>query len=169
VNDAQFIVVAQVAWTPKLPPDRFSQKYSPVEIQLRIANLSKRDLVFPTFDTFGLALRTDKGREIKPNVVRDVTVITRPVCIGAGAAYTICRSAQLDWDRKRSVATLLYEDGTGTTAAFEGLTPGKYRLGFSYAWRTPKTNVLKALETGSIWQGSATSGEVRVRLDAPSR
>ena len=52
VNDAQFVVIAENDWRP------VGKVEYPVEIQLRITNLGKKDLIFPTLGSIRLNLTT---------------------------------------------------------------------------------------------------------------
>src|SRR4051794_24062912 len=63
-NDARFVAVAQTQWTPGKPNREFTVVV-PLDIQLRITNLSERTQRFPTFKTFGLRITTVDGKEVK--------------------------------------------------------------------------------------------------------
>src|SRR5205823_5166934 len=51
VNGAKFVIAAQAEWRLGKAGEAVS-----IEIQLRITNTTKRDLLFPTFDTFHFIL-----------------------------------------------------------------------------------------------------------------
>src|SRR5205814_460169 len=52
VKDVQFVAVAQSDWTPAKPGNA-TAVVVPIDLQLRITNLSKGDILLPTFHTFG--------------------------------------------------------------------------------------------------------------------
>src|SRR5205823_5797302 len=75
VNEAQFVAVAQTNWRPA-KPDKTFPMVAPIEIQFHITNLSKGDVLFPTFDTFGIRILTEDGKELKPQSKRNAAVGT---------------------------------------------------------------------------------------------
>src|SRR5262245_12953232 len=55
VNDAEFVLVAQTNWKPAKPSAPMPL-VAPIEIQLRITNLSKNSFIFPTAKSFGMRI-----------------------------------------------------------------------------------------------------------------
>ena len=68
-NEAKFVVIAETMWKPGKKLGRAV----PIDIQLRITNDAKGEVVFPTFDTFGLRLIASDGKQIMPRGGRNVT------------------------------------------------------------------------------------------------
>jgi hypothetical protein len=160
VKDAKFVIVAETDWKPGKP-----NQAAPVEIQLRITNLSKSKTLFSTFDTFGLIMKTNNGKQIMPRGGRDVTFLARPILIAPAASFSLCRKAELHWDAKAKVCELYYWDGTGTVSVFGPLEPSRYTLAFWYAAapsNNPKPNT-KANEITS-WNGEVVTGQVVVEV-----
>src|SRR5262245_30499733 len=103
VNEVQFVTIAETEWPSKIRVD-------PVDIQLRITNQSKKDLIFRTFDTFGIKLTTNEDKPITLGGGRNATLLTKPILIPKGASYTLARKAQLLWDDKTRLRELHYWD-----------------------------------------------------------
>src|SRR5207302_5274562 len=93
VHDARFVVVAQTDWKPG-KPSRGLPVAAPIEIQLHITNLSKNEVLFPTFDTFGIRILTADGNELKPHGKPNGANPTAPLLLPAGASYALCRRAE---------------------------------------------------------------------------
>src|SRR5262249_43415290 len=64
VENSRFVLVAQTNWKPG-KPDKTFPMVAPIAIQLHISNLTKREVCFQTFNTFGLRVLTQDGREVK--------------------------------------------------------------------------------------------------------
>jgi hypothetical protein len=165
VNKARFVVVAEMDW--KLGEEK---KARPIETQLRITNLAETDVLFPTFDTFGLTLKTRDGTEIKPRGGRNGTTFTRPLVIPWGASYSICRKAELRWSKTDKAAELCYWDDTGSEHYFGPLQPDQYRLSFWYAINPnpPLKGLLDQQKnqpgTPPWWEGKIVTNEVIVQV-----
>lgn len=159
VNDAKFVVVAESNWKP-------GKENVPIEIQLRITNLSKKDQIFPTFDTFGVIIKNEDGKQIMPRVGRDLTKFTVPVLITQGVSYSLCRKAELRWNASAKTTELFYWDGTGSEYAYGPLHSGRYKLSFVYgvslreplfkAWEKQHEN----MNGPSVWHGEVITEEV---------
>jgi hypothetical protein len=173
VKDARFGVVAQTNWRPGK-----SGQLVPLEIQLRLTNLGKGDVLFHTFDTFGLGLVTASGKRVLPEGGRDLTILTKPVVLPSGGSYSLCtegaaplfrRLAELRWDAKTKAAQLFYHDGTGSDFLFRPLEPGRYRLDFYYSVsaKAPLKELLRPERKKGeppTWLGTAITDEVLIDL-----
>lgn len=167
VNDAQFVVAAQAEWTGGR--DRST---IPVEIQLRITNLSKTDVLFPTFDTFGVRVLNSDGETITlSGGGRSLTILTRPILLLPGASYTLgsenaphgsFRRAELRWDAKTETSELWYYDGTGSGYSFGSLKPGEYKLAFRY--RVDSSGPLKTKQDQATWLGKVLTDPVAIQI-----
>jgi hypothetical protein len=162
VNDAKFVAMAEVNWkAEKCEP-------TPIEIHLQITNLKKQDLVFPTFDTFGLKMTRMNGTEIKPTGGRDHTILTRPVLIGAGTSYSLCRRAELHWDVQTSSTELLYYDGTGMVISYGPLGAGQYKLSFWYSTTKVNSDIHRQarmpVDNVTVWSGDVATLEVLIEV-----
>src|SRR6516225_1456479 len=76
VKDAQFVLVAQTNWRPG-KADTLGPRVAHLEIQLRLTNLKKNEVLFPTCNTFGLRIIKANGKEVRPRGVRKATISTR--------------------------------------------------------------------------------------------
>jgi hypothetical protein len=164
VNDATFTAVAQTQWAPP-KPNRDYPVIAPLDLQMRITNLRKNAVVFPTSHTFGIKLLTEAGKEIKPRSGRKGAAVTRPVLIPGGASYSLCRLAGLRWDEKARVSELVYYDGSGSQTIIGPLAPGRYKLAFWYAAAFDKREKQKGSSVAT-WAGEAVTGEVLVEVVA---
>lgn len=164
-NSARFVVIAETTWKAK------KTGCVPIEIQLRLTNLNKNEVVFPTFDTFGMRIKTPEGKLVKIRGGRNFTKLTRPVIVAPGGTYCLCRSAELHWDSDDRSGTLIYYDGTGAEMAHGPLKAGKYSLIFWYRTKGLDTAVHRELEksTGEIpaWTGTVITRKVQFEILEP--
>jgi hypothetical protein len=164
VNGAKFVTAAQGEWRPAK-----AGQAVPIEIQLRITNTSKRDLLFPTFDTFYVTLADAQGKQFSPQGGRLLTRITRTVLIPAGASFslareggrTVGRQAELYRDRDRRKLGFAYFDGTGMGIGFGLLDPGRYKVRFGYVVPCGKAT---EDELPANWTGQALTDVVTVEV-----
>jgi hypothetical protein len=139
MNDAKFVTVAQARWQLGK-----KGKSVAIDIQLQITNVAETDINFPTFDSFGLVIRDQKGKEIEHRGGRLATRFTPPVLLPPGVTYSLGaegssfldrRRAELAWNEEQKACELVYCDGSGWTSRFGPLDAGTYELGFWYAVR----------------------------------
>jgi hypothetical protein len=173
VNDAQFTVVAQTEWQPGKPwsDDTRAMRciVAPLDIQLRITNLRKSAVLFPTAHAFGVRLLTVDGKEVTPRAARKAPGVTKAVLIPGGASYSLCRLAELRWNEKTGAADLFYYDGTGSRLVIGPLEPGRYKLVFWYVGAPDKLGKQKSGDT-AMWVGEVVTGEVLIAvLDRTAR
>jgi hypothetical protein len=162
VNGAQFVAVAQTEWQPPKPSKNVPM-VAPLEVHLRITNLSKSDLALPTYQTFGLKLYDADGKEVKTRNERDGKAATAPVVLSPGGSYTLWRRAELRWDENGKAIELLYFDGTGSEAVIGPLMPGRYKLVFWYKVPAEKEAMPKIGETAK-WVGDAVTQELFIDI-----
>jgi hypothetical protein len=166
-NDARFVAVAEAEWKPAK-----NDKDVPIEIQLCITNLSKSDIIFPTFDTFVPRIMTADGKRVMPRGSRDGTKFTRPVLIPGGATYSLGpeggassftrRRAALHWDAQTKASELVYFDGTGTAHVFGPLDPGRYKLSFFY--RVGSQGPLRTARDSASWIGTVFTDDIVIEV-----
>jgi hypothetical protein len=166
VNDAKFVAVAQTEWRAHDVRD-MPWVRSAVEVQFRITNLKKTDIVFPTFDTFGLTIRNGEGKDMLVDRGRKVTVITSPALIAPGVSYTLWSKSELRWDSASKSSELLFYDGTIAVATYR-LPAGKYKVSFWYstAHRAGKEPP-EDLGNAEVWSGSAQTQPVDIEFLGP--
>jgi hypothetical protein len=162
VKDAQFIVVAQTDWKPANPDISFPM-VAPIEMQLRIANLGRSDVIFPTFQTFGIRISDADGKEVKPHYIRKGDFSTRPVLLPAGVSHTLCPRAELRWNEKAKASELIYFDGTGSNSVIGPLACGRYKLAFWYSVSPSKEGKQKTGEPAT-WVGEVVTDDVLIEV-----
>ncbi len=168
MNGAEFVTIAQADWRGVKRGE-----VAPIKLQLRIKNISKTALLFPTFDTFGVKILNPGGERIMPSGGRDRTIVTRPVLLLPGASYSlgaeglphgVDRRAELCWDAKTEAFELTYYDGTGWAAVFGPLDPGRYKL--SYWYVVGASGPFRTLRDPATWLGEAVTEQVDIDLDS---
>jgi hypothetical protein len=166
-NDARFVAVAEAEWKPAK-----NDKDVPIEIQLFITNLSKRGIIFPTFDTLVPQIMTADGKRVMPRGSRDGTRFTRPVLIPGGATYSLGpeggassftrRRAVLHWDAQTKASELVYFDGTGTAHVFGPLEPGRFKLSFFY--HVGPQGPLRTARDSASWIGTVDTDDIVIEV-----
>ena len=128
LGDLEFVTVTESKWTgaPKDPLESI-----PVELQLRITNLSDKEVVFPTFDTFAPVLSDAAGNDIRigPGSGRDGTRVTPGIVLAPKGSFALVRSATLTFRKEDKTIYFQYRDGTGSYQTHK-LVPGSYRIAF---------------------------------------
>ncbi len=165
VNGAEFVALAEEEWVACNPP----YGRDPIEVQLRITNRGDKDLVFPTFDTFQIVLKTPDETKIRMDGGRDHTLRgAKPVLIRPGASYCLCRKAELCWNKDGKSRTFVYQDGTGSMFSYGPLQAGKYTLSFWYALDEKKAAThSKLMGNIPVWSGKAVTHEVPFEVVDP--
>lgn len=151
-NNAQFVIAADAQW-------KFSSDPTPIDVQLRISNLSKEDMVFRTFDSFHLMLTDKKGKSIRVSGGRDATRYTAPVQIPPGATIALCHQAELHTESKTG-NRFDYFDGTGSWASYGPLKPDGYSLSFAYVGSSNTKYPNEAHP--QLWRGAVMSKAVAI-------
>ena len=171
LNGLQFSVAAQTNWRP---PKRMMLDQSisaDLEIHLRILNLTREPIVFPTFDTFWIVIRHTNGTIIPMEGGRDWTEITAPVMIPTGVGFSICRKAELRLNNLSKKFDFVYFDGTGTVLSVPSFTsPGNYKMSFQILSGDRRRTELHAFAQDNpiggirVWQGMVKTAELDFKL-----
>lgn len=161
----EFVAIAEAQWVAFNPP----VGRDPIQVQLRITNRSDHDLIFPTFDTFGITLADTDGREIKMDGGRNGTLRgTKSVLIAPGHSYSLCRTAELRWNDDGQTRTFVYQDGTGSSFFYGPLSTGRYNLKF---WvrnsEEAAARQQKAMGDHVVWSGEAVTDTVSFDVVEP--
>jgi hypothetical protein len=138
-----------------------------VQIQLLITNRTKTDLVFRTFDTFGVTLKDAHETPLPAHGGRDGTIASPSVLIPAGETYCLSREAKLFWKLPYSstlhpgTSALFYWDGTGMETYFDLPSAGTYFLAFAFE-SSDKDSTREKLELGGlpVWSGKGSTKDV---------
>jgi hypothetical protein len=162
VKDAKFVVVAQTEWKP-VKPYKYFPIAVPIDVQLRITNLAKTDVIFPTFGTFGVKVLDADGKEVKARGVRKGTTSTKPLLLPGGTTFSLCRRAELRLDEKAKTPELVYYDGTGSESAIGPLQPGCYKLVFWYS-ALPDNEAKQKSGDAAPWVGEVVTEDVLVEV-----
>jgi len=162
VNDAQFVVAAQTNWIPGKPQVNHPVTAT-IPIQLHITNTGMKELVFPTFHTFGIKMLDAAGNEVKSRSAGKPDISTRPISLAASASFSLCRRAELRLIEDSKASELVYYDGTGAIAIVGPLNPGPYRLVFWYSV-APDKKEYEQIRGTAIWVGQAVANEIPVEV-----
>jgi RNA polymerase sigma factor (sigma-70 family) len=137
----------------------------PVDLSLRVTNVSDRPLSLWVNDSLNLRLSTPEGKEpLKPDVGRDGTPKAKPpVKLAPGDSWTFRLDARLQVAADGAKLVLWGPDGHGVGGfwSFGKLHPGKYSLIVGYS-----NSVAKQDDT-SLWTGSAQADPVDFEITAP--
>ncbi len=167
VNEAQFVTVAQTQWIPGKPwSDSTAEikcNFAPLDLQLRITNLARSAVLFPTVNSFGVRLFDAAGKEVKARDHRNGTSITRPALLPAGAPYSLWRRAELHWDEKAKASELVYYDGTGAQSSIGPLAAGRYKLVFWYMVG-PEKGAPRKSGAVATWAGEVVTEAVTIEI-----
>jgi hypothetical protein len=143
-----------------------------IDLQLHIKNRGDKDVLFPTFDTFRIELKTLEGVTIPRGGGRDMSINTRPVLVPAHGSYCLCRNARFAPGTKPGTLMFTYSDGTGEWATYSPIVNGAYSLQFFL--RSPVEDPQQSPaedqkgKTGiPTWIGKGATNEVRFRVFEP--
>lgn len=158
IGSLEFVVAVQKEW-PLFPGREIS-----LQVQLYIINHGKKDVLFPTFDTFGVSMADANGKEIQMSGGRDGTMFAKPVLVPAGGHYCLCRSATMKCETDGKNLTFDYEDGTGSWAACE-LSAGDYTLRFYVENSTKDPPGIKSNGVLiPLWKGKGETKEAKFKV-----
>jgi len=158
-NGLSFCVSAEARWKSH------ANVSIPIDVQLLVTNTTGQRLVFQTFDTFRIVLKTPAGAEIPWEGGRDGTIVTQPVSIPPHGTYAICRKANLVGAVRDEPSRLDYFDGTGSLASFK-LTAGIYHLSFQVSAPPHAEPLLRKLVTDQpVWKGNLSTNPVEVVVE----
>jgi len=167
VHGVEFVALAQGRWAACNPP----YGHDPIQVQLRITNRSDKDLLFPTFDTFVIVIKTAAGEEIRaPGIRSHVLRGAVPVLIVPGASYCLSRVAFITWGEDGKSRVFEYQDGTGSEFSYGPLHARKYTLSFEYENPVEEAGGrIQPKEIGGIsaWSGKAVTKDVPFEVKDP--
>ncbi len=169
VNGLEFVAVVQTQWCGTSKP----------EIQLQITNRSNRKILFPTFDTFDLRVKSSDGANILWRG-RLQGGDPQPVLLLPGTRYSLIRCTTLDFDTQSQSYKFTYADGTGSiTSNHIPMKKGSYVLSFWFGHK-PEMNILLLedktiaaartvlkLDKSAIWMGVGETAGVPFELLTP--
>ena len=158
IGSLEFVVVVQKEWPLQ------ERKDVTLDVQLYIINRGDKDVLFPTFDTFGVGLNDANGKEVQMSGGRDGTIRTQPVLVPAGGRYCLARNASITWDSVRKKPMFMYFDGTGSVAD-TGLAPGDYTLKF-HVESSPKDppGIMSDGVLIPLWKGKGETNEAKFKV-----
>jgi hypothetical protein len=168
VNGLEFVAVVETQWCGTSKP----------EIQLQITNRSNKKILFSTFDTFSLRVKSSDGENVLVKSGRKGTRRPQIVLLLPGTRCSLIRETTLDFDEQSQSYKFGYEDGTGS-CQFNStpMKKGSYVLSFCFG-RNPKINsfddeeldeartALK-LDKSAIWMGVGETAGVPFELLTP--
>jgi hypothetical protein len=137
---------------------------------LRLGNQSGKALRFNRFDTAWPQLKSADGKALEMLAGRKDSKIPMPVTLNNGDSTTLLPGATLEWLPDGRGLRLFGVEATGGVWQFNGLTPGRYRLGFSYeSTAKPIEDLLRARPDWSdagppFWLGKAETAEVTFEI-----
>ena len=168
VNGLEFVAVVETQWCGTSKP----------EIQLQITNRSNKKILFPTFDTFSLRVKSSDGANVLGGPHRKATRRTQPILLLPGTRYSLIRETSLDFDEQSQSYRFMYKDGTGGCQSNRPpMKKGSYVLSFWFG-HNPKINsfdderldtvrtALK-LDKSAIWTGVGETAGVPFELLTP--
>ncbi len=167
VNGLEFVAVVQTQWCGTSKP----------EIQLQITNRSNRKILFSTFDTFSLRVKSCDGVNVLEELKRKrITGLTQPVLLLPGTRYSLIRNTTLDFDEQSQSYKFMYKGGSGQINS-RPLKNGNYVLSFWFGHK-PEINSFDdekldaartelKLDKSAIWTGSGETEGVPFELLTP--
>ena len=169
VNGATFVTVAQTEWNTV----NAGAGPATVDLQLRVTNVTKKDLIFFVRDRgcLGLTLKKDDGTEVKAHDGgAKSSVIPRFILLSPGASYTLPSISVLTWDRDIKATALDFRDDSGFFERYGPVSMGKYKLSLWFSTKDVDVSPSdqKALAgIAPLWLGYARTAEVSIEVTAP--
>jgi hypothetical protein len=102
VNGLEFVAVVKTQWCGTSKP----------EIQLQITNRSNRKILFSTFDSFALGVKSSDGANVL-TYEREQLGDARPVLLLPGTTYSLIRETTLDFDTQSQSSSLRTQAAPG--------------------------------------------------------
>jgi hypothetical protein len=161
IGDWEFVVATPEVWSL-----RAGLSGSSPDIQLFITNKGSHDVLFPTFDTFGIILTAPDGTKVGVTGGRDGTRETKPILLPPGGRYCLVRTSKVYSDRNLGSTTFTYEDGTGSIAIYGPMSAGTYGLKFWLRGAPPPFQPPGQTlpDNVPIWLGEGSTNEVRFQI-----
>jgi hypothetical protein len=158
-NGASFQVVAETEWV--------IGKHAgvPVDIRLRITNVSKRAMIFRT-DMLVVMMKDPAGKKIWPAGGSNGPVHIRPILIPAGASYSIVRKGELRFDDKLKTHELWYWNDPKSVQIFGPLSAGQFKLSFYFHVSPPRERpgMMSKTNDAEEWVGDVRTNELTIKL-----
>jgi hypothetical protein len=162
-NGASFQVVAETEWVIGKHAE------VPVDIRLRITNVSKRPLIF-RMDSFFMGLdmtvKDSAGKEIRPQGGSNGPVLVRPMLIPVGGSNSIVRKAEFRLDKETNTHELWYYNEPKGVQIFGPLPPGQYKLSVAYRVSAPDQRPGSTSNTKDAdeWVGDVQTNELAIKV-----
>jgi hypothetical protein len=164
VNDADFQGVIE----PRRPAPAPGGEQD-IDLGLRITNRREKLALLFDLNKIQPVLKDGDGKLLQLSGVRKRTAFAAPLQLGPGESQTVLWRGHLEWPKDADSFRLRYVDGTMFGGTFDGLRPGKYRLGFQYEADPQAANTLDSMygvtpKGLSTWTGQATTDEVAFEI-----
>ena len=162
IDGLEFSVVTQSEWRST---DPFMKVKVRIVLQLRITNRLDHPILFPTFDTYSVCLKTAEGVDMVLGGGRDKTFVTPNILLQPGSSYTQPIETTIEYTRDSQVAKLVMRDETGSTA-WASLNAGRYTV-FIKVFPTQYDFAKRAELPAPLWAGEGTTESVGFVLYGP--
>jgi len=162
IDGLEFSVVTQSEWGN---PANINTRIDQVIMQLRIANHRDKPVLFPTFDSFRVNLKSVGGKEVRVTGGRDFTRITPNILLQPGASFSLPINATLNYKRDDKDVKLTVKDGTGSIDEAM-LAAGSYAMSvsvFPTHYEFDRTGKLPA----PLWSGKGSTESIGFKLNPP--
>ncbi|MEO6053327.1 MAG: hypothetical protein ABIP97_04875, partial [Chthoniobacterales bacterium] len=164
VNGVEFVAATTAQWI-------LCWK-DPNKVQLFITNRTDKPILIPTFDRFGIILKSADGKKLPITGGRDITFPTWPIRLDPGETYCLCGTSILRWqddEPKTKIREFSYTDITNMFSICKPLVTGRYSLSFSYNNSKEKAaEESKKVKDIAIWTGEAVTNEATFDLIDPT-
>ena len=171
VNGLEFVAVVETKWHGTFGP----------EIQLQITNRSNRKILFSTFDTFDLRVKSSDGANVLERARDQIGGVWPVILLLPGTRYSLIRESSLDFDTQSQSYKFSYADGTGSvTFNRRPMKKGSYVLSFWFGHNSKihssqrisdeKLDAVRTelkLDKSAIWMGSGETAGVPFELITP--
>jgi hypothetical protein len=133
-------------------------------LQLRMKNLTRSAILFPTFDTISPMITGPDGKVVRLGGGRDGTLITPSILIQPGQVFSYPLGAKLVTSTTQGVAHLSLEirDGTGTITTAE-VEPGKYKIAFQLRPADPAV-AKSAGDEAAVWASTGDTETTEITV-----
>lgn len=165
IEGLDFSVITQAQWQN---PGSWSHGSQTITLQLRITNRMKHAMLFPTFDSYDLQLKSADGKDVKLSGGRDATFITPNILLQPGASFSLPLEVLLkvSYDDKDGSEpqelTLTVKDETGS-ATIASLKAGKYSISLKLS-PTHYDFLKEAQLPAPLWAGKGSTDSVSFEL-----
>jgi hypothetical protein len=165
---ARFEVFVQTDWKPPRPSE-LHPMVAPIQVQMRISNLSKTEVLFATLRAIGVRILNADGRELEARTEGISRWKMRPFLLDAGESHVLSPRAELRTGDAGHAPEFVFHDGSGVKTIIGPLLPGLYKLLFSYSVPANEDTKADTLGGGARWTGSVVSNVVVEVLESRTR